>query len=82
MRLGLVWCLGVSVGCGPTSEECETGVELGEADAGCDCAGDAFELFDNGAICTCGDEGLSCDTATNSTTSSGGCRRAVGVDCG
>jgi hypothetical protein len=72
----------VSMSCAGESETCATGVELGEDDAGCDCGGDAFELFDNGATCVCEDDGLLCDTPPTSSSTSEGCRRAAGVDCG
>jgi hypothetical protein len=80
MRNGL-WIVAAFVlaSCGVADELCATGVALGEADAGCDCAGDAFELFGNGALCVCEAEGLMCDTPA---TTSEGCRRASGVDCG
>ena len=83
MRTGM-WLVAAFVlaSCGIADEVCATGVALGEGDAGCDCAGDAFELFDNGAQCVCEDEGLMCDTPPTNSTTSEGCRRAVGVDCG
>ena len=82
MRNGTWWLATLLLAaCAGSEEVCTTGVELGEADAGCDCAGDAFELFDNGSVCVCEDRGLVCDTPPTGETTPG-CRRAVGVDCG
>lgn len=71
---------GVVAACGGdgASEGCDPNIELGEADVGCTCAGDVFELSDQGEICGCTPDGIVCDPEDSGSTTSE-CRSVV--DC-
>ncbi len=69
----LVFLAGCPTGSG---EDCPVGVPLGDADMGCECAGEIVDSLPGCGDLTCTDEGATledegCDTA--------GCK---GVDCG
>ncbi|MBA2322189.1 MAG: hypothetical protein H0V89_13675 [Deltaproteobacteria bacterium] len=73
VMIGLVGCDKSSSG--GSGDDCAEGVELGEAEAGCACGDETFELMDNGEICSCESDGLLCEVEDE-------CRSSFSSDCG